>query len=248
MLKLYLIRYPDPPMKIAEKNKTTIGRSEGNTIVLPERRASRIHAQIEWSEQSKKFLLSDLNSSNGTYLNGKKIMPTETLALQDWDKIRIASAVFTARFVSDPGVLKYEFKELRQRVHTEATEIINVSELEKMINSEPVLSGSLEHLCAIELFQMLENGRKTGVLTIKTDDCLGTFGIQEGNIITAQVGDLIGETAVFNILNCNKGQFAFLAQPSINETAQISIPTTMLLMEGCRLLDEANAAAQAPES
>ena len=243
MAKLFLVRYPEAPLRVPDKGKVTIGRADDNTIVLSERRASRQHARIDWEESQKKFILSDLGSSNGTYLNGCKISSMTQYPVSDWDKIRIATSVFTARFVDDPGIIKGEFKELRQRVHSDVTEIFEVAEIENMLHAKPSLSGDLEHLCPIELFQMLENSRKTGMLTLKTETGEGKFGIVEGNIITGRFNDLQGEQAAFEILKCGKGQFAFLLQTEIAEPPQISLPTTMLLMEGCRLLDEANAAA-----
>jgi pSer/pThr/pTyr-binding forkhead associated (FHA) protein len=243
MPKLFLVRYPEAPVRVPDKGKFTIGRSDDNSIVLTERRASRQHARIDWDDKRKKFTISDLGSSNGTYLNGQKLASLTQAPLNDWDKIRIANAVFTSRFVDDPSIIKDEFKELRQRVHTDVTEIFEVGELENMMTQSPSLSGDLEHLCPIEFFQMIETSRKTGVLTIKTDSTEGTFGILEGNIITASFGEFQGEQAVFEALKCTKGKFAFLLKPELTEPAQITLPTTMLLMEGCRLLDEANNAA-----
>jgi pSer/pThr/pTyr-binding forkhead associated (FHA) protein len=243
MSKLFLVRYPEAPLRVSEKSKVTIGRADDNTIVLTERRVSRQHARIDWEESLKKFILSDLGSSNGTYLNGSKISSMTRYPLGDWDKIRIATAVFTARFVDDPAIIKGEFKELRQRVHSDVTEIFEVSEIENMLHQKPSLSGDLEHLGPIELFQMIENSRKTGLLTLKTEAGEGKFGICDGNIITGKFNDLQGEPAAFEALKCCKGQFAFLLQTEITDPPQISLPTTMLLMEGCRLIDEANAAA-----
>jgi hypothetical protein len=243
MPKFFLVRYPEAPVRVSDKGKLTIGRADDNTLVIAERRVSRQHARIDWDESQKKFTLSDLGSSNGTYLNGQKIPSLTQFPLHDWDKIRIATAVFTTRFVDDPSIIKGEFKELRQHVHSDVTEIFEVAEIESMLHQTPSLSGDLEHLCPIELFQMIETSRKTGMLTLKTDVDEGKFGIVEGNIITAKYNGLIGEPAAFEALKCNKGKFAFLLQTEIKEPAQITLPTTMLLMEGCRLLDEANAAA-----
>lgn len=49
----------------------TIGRSHTNQIVLKDAKVSRQHAEIK--RQGTEFLLIDLNSSNGTLVNGQKI-------------------------------------------------------------------------------------------------------------------------------------------------------------------------------
>lgn len=49
----------------------TIGRSHTNQIVLKDAKVSRQHAEIK--RQGTEFLLIDLNSSNGTLVNGQKV-------------------------------------------------------------------------------------------------------------------------------------------------------------------------------
>ncbi len=63
----------------------TIGRDPQNHLVLPYPTVSRFHAKIEC--QSGVFILVDLDSSNGTYLNGKRI--TTPAMLRPGDKVRI---------------------------------------------------------------------------------------------------------------------------------------------------------------
>ena len=53
-----------------EKFKFTIGRS-GSDLAVDDPAISRQHAVIE--NHSEKFLLKDLGSTNGTYLNGKRV-------------------------------------------------------------------------------------------------------------------------------------------------------------------------------
>lgn len=61
----------------------TLGFSDDNSIVIDDNTVSGRHAKIE--RQAKKFVLFDLVSENGTYLNGKKMLrPKE---LNDFDEI-----------------------------------------------------------------------------------------------------------------------------------------------------------------
>ncbi|MBN1517258.1 FHA domain-containing protein [Candidatus Sumerlaeota bacterium] len=50
----------------------TIGRHPSNQLALPFESVSRFHAKIEYKH--KRFVIVDLNSSNGCYLNGHKVM------------------------------------------------------------------------------------------------------------------------------------------------------------------------------
>jgi len=72
-----------------EKERVTIGRGEDCDVVLTERQVSRYHAQIRRTDSH--YVLEDLGSKNGTYVNGRQV--TEPYTLQDGDEIQIALCV-----------------------------------------------------------------------------------------------------------------------------------------------------------
>jgi len=53
------------------KNLVKVGKRESNDLVLPDKAVSRNHFEIEYQEDS--FLLRDLASTNGTFLNGSRV-------------------------------------------------------------------------------------------------------------------------------------------------------------------------------
>lgn len=63
----------------------SIGRSDDNMLILNASSVSRHHAQIKFEEDGH-FYLVDLDSSNGTFLNGNKVSKQ---ILKDKDRIRI---------------------------------------------------------------------------------------------------------------------------------------------------------------
>jgi hypothetical protein len=237
-MNLFLVRYPDKPIQVPNKGKITIGRSEDNTIIIAESRVSRKHAVIEFKKP--RFVISDIGSSNGTFLNGHKLAPNQTFILNDWDKIRVASAVYTARMVEKPSQIMDEFKELRSRVHADVTEIIDVKDLMTGGMQQSAFSGDLAHLCPVELLQMIETGGKSGMLTLATAEGEGAYTIDNGHIAAARFNELRGEEAVYAILQYNQGSFNFSPQTFTIEEPEITESITFLLMEGCRRLDEAS--------
>jgi two-component system response regulator MtrA len=60
-------------------------------VFIPDRRASRHHAEVRWDGEF--CTLHDLDSANGTLLNGRRI--TAPQPLRDGDQIAVASATFT---------------------------------------------------------------------------------------------------------------------------------------------------------
>jgi len=237
---LFLVRYPEEPILLSSKGKTTIGRAVENDILLTEPRVSRKHAEIEWLKFQKGYCICDLGSSNGTYLNNARLPANRAHFLNDWDKIRIASAVLTVRIVNNPSIIMDEFKGLRDRDQCEVTQIINVADIAAAAAGTPGLAGNLAHLCPVELFQMLEAGYKSGILALKTTLGEGVFSINNGRVVAARFNDINGEQAVYETLKFNTGTFKFNPQEVKVENPQITLTTTLLLMEGCRLLDEAS--------
>lgn len=59
-------------------------------LAVPDRSVSGKHARI--ARAGNKFLLADLNSTNGTFVNGKKVV--DPIELNEGDEIKIGKAVF----------------------------------------------------------------------------------------------------------------------------------------------------------
>ena len=78
----------------------SIGRATLNTVVLDSAKVSRLHAIIH-SERAGAFWLVDLGSSNGTFLNKRRIH--EPARLRDCDQITIGGNTFVFRQSRDPS-------------------------------------------------------------------------------------------------------------------------------------------------
>ena len=62
-------------------NSVTIGRRRGNALCLPHLSVSGYHARI--FEESGCLIIEDLNSTNGTVVNGEKIIKQVLVHLDD---------------------------------------------------------------------------------------------------------------------------------------------------------------------
>ena len=72
------------------RSDLSIGRKDGNSIIMADQHVSGNHAQI--LVRNNGLFLEDLNSTNGTYLNGNKLKGRAKLSNKD--EIRIGSGVF----------------------------------------------------------------------------------------------------------------------------------------------------------
>src|SRR3989338_3766351 len=83
------------------KNRMTIGKRENNDFILTDKTVSRNHLEIEYSSDS--FLLRDLDSTNGTYLNGSRV---KEAYLSPGDMIKVGNS--TIEFVAFDEKVKIE--------------------------------------------------------------------------------------------------------------------------------------------
>lgn len=60
-----------------DSNLVTIGRGLNNDVVLEDPRISRQHAQVRF--KSRRFLIADQGSTNGTYVNGTPVTTEQVL-------------------------------------------------------------------------------------------------------------------------------------------------------------------------
>jgi pSer/pThr/pTyr-binding forkhead associated (FHA) protein len=70
---------------------TVIGRNPNTDITLLDEGISREHALIEFDESKGAFTIEDLQSTNGTKVNGKRI---RSRSLTDGDEIAIGQTSF----------------------------------------------------------------------------------------------------------------------------------------------------------
>lgn len=122
----------------------TIGRFEDNIVELPSGGVSRHHAQILRTPEENYFLV-DMESGNGTLLNGTKVRPNEKNLLRNNDLITIDA--FDLRFYTTEEALERSYNE-----EVTDSDILEVKLLKKVIRaldketvpSLEVLNGSAE--------------------------------------------------------------------------------------------------------
>jgi pilus assembly protein CpaF len=82
-----------------EKNEITIGRLAGNDIVLGKGNVSKYHSKIV--AKDGKFIILDMKSTNGTFVNGKKIAAPQVL--KPTDKIYIGDYIINVEPLEEGG-------------------------------------------------------------------------------------------------------------------------------------------------
>lgn len=163
MATLVTLQGPDAGRSFPlDKDRVIMGRQYDSTICLNGRAVSRHHAQLVLRDGH--YFLEDLESSNGTYLNGKRLPPRVAEAVNERDVFQIGPYVFALR--PAPTVASTESSlVVRQQVnatvldqsmysHDPALKLQVVLEiaqnLGRTLDLEPLLEKMLEQL--IKLF------------------------------------------------------------------------------------------------
>lgn len=129
---------------------------------------------------------------------------------------------------------------------TRIKRVIDKIALEKMAKEAPggsALRGSLAQMNVIDLVQSLEMGRKSCSLIITHESERCEMFFVEGQIKHAVYGSLAGDAAVYKVLSWTGGNFQIDFEGRSKEHST-TLSTQGLLMEGLRLLDEANRGAE----
>jgi len=110
---LLIVEGPSPGKRVfLEKSTLLIGRDEQCDLVIPDRQVSRQHASIVL--QGDGYIVTDLGSKNGTFVNGQELGAPYTL--QDGDEIQIAyccKLTFVGAEATAPVILEDKVHGLR---------------------------------------------------------------------------------------------------------------------------------------
>lgn len=162
-------------------------------------------------------------------------------------------ACATVQAVDDVKLLSISGKDLSQlfirkpflqmafsRIMAQKISDVNTSVAE---NLSLEMSGKLNEIALPEIFQMLNENLKTGIVMLEfTHGGKARVVFSDGEIVKAECGDRIGEEAFFALLKEKSGRFTYTTNISLEEMGAPPLGNFMkLLMDGMRHIDEEEA-------
>ena len=148
---------------------TTIGRASGNTVPLELAGVSRHHARILWDGAS--YMIEDLNSTNGTWLNGKRIDDAKLLA--DGDVIRVSTAEFVFQNAEAmTATITEPVRAGQETVTIMFTDLEGHTQMFERLGSERAYEAVSTHLGAMRQ-QVLEHGGR--LIKMEGDGVIASF-------------------------------------------------------------------------
>jgi len=104
-------------------------------------------------------------------------------------------------------------------------------------------SGHLSDFAVVDLVQILDVSQKSGVLFLRFHDAYGQVKFSDGEIMSAELVSEAGETvrdeeAIYGMVTFTEGTFRF-EQAAVERRKTVKTNNASILMEACRLQDEA---------
>src|SRR6187402_2227769 len=85
--------------EIFDAAELSVGRVQGNELMLPKGNVSKRHARLLYRDG--RFIVTDLNSTNGTYVNRRRI--TQATIVREGDRIYVGDFVLRIELPGSEG-------------------------------------------------------------------------------------------------------------------------------------------------
>ncbi len=99
------------------------------------------------------------------------------------------------------------------------------------------VTGTLGLFSLVDLFQLLASAKRSGRLAVEHPTGLARVYFEDGQVIHAEFGEVVGEEAVYALFADERGHFEFRIGMQSGQTT-ISRSTENLVLEAMRRLDE----------
>jgi pilus assembly protein CpaF len=109
--------------EVFDAAELSVGRVQGNELMLPKGNVSKRHARLLYRDG--RFIVTDLNSTNGTYVNRRKI--TQATIVREGDRIYIGDFVLRIETSGGEGGLAEKIRTGQTRSSPSAADISNVA-------------------------------------------------------------------------------------------------------------------------
>ena len=225
-------KYQGGEYPLQEEGELVIGRSSELDMVLIEDMVSRKHAKI--SLAPGQITISDLGSTNGTFVNGEKI---KRARLKEGDRILIGTSILKLVGIAKPqGTPVIDAKAAQQQLERTA------AAQEKRAGGRTAVQGRLEEVPLVDLLQLLSTSKKTGAIVIRGYR-QGRVHLRAGKVVAAIIDadpTLAPKKALYRMVGWAQGGFEFVPQagelpPFPDEIAE---GTEQLVMEAMHQADE----------
>ncbi len=223
VLSAYLVVDGEVVYEIAPNSVLNIGRLDTNDIVLDDYKVSREHAVLKYN--GVEFMLLDLASTQGTYVNGKRI---DRCVIDFNDKVQIVNHELT---------LSREIP----AINSTDTGPIPTPKMARTLDRRLKFFGGLNEFALITLVQFLYQEKQSGLLLLELGQKPGPrIYFLDGEIIHVTQGENLAELLVRQ--NHEQSLFFYFHHETNFPARTIEQSTPNYLMSLCHSHDELQVA------
>jgi len=229
-LKFISGKYQGGVFPLKPNKQVVIGRSSDLDMVLVEDMVSRKHAKITC--QDGKVLIEDFGSTNGTFVNGEKIV--RAARLKEGDRILIGTSILKL-VAAESGSPTVDDQQVKQNLEAAAAAAASRA------TRSSSMTGKIEEVPLPDLLQLFGTSKKNGVLFIKGEVHQARIFMRQGRVYYAVIDEqheLGPQKSFYRIVRWEKGDFELLPPDTQDFMVELEDPTDHLLLEGLRQLDE----------
>src|SRR5579872_358148 len=170
-----------------------LGREPSCAVRLHSLEVSRRHARIV--KKGVGYVIEDLGSENGTFVNGRPVTKTKPVTLENDDVIAIATVQI--QFATVDG----ERDEIARRFSTGMEETNRLEDDDK----NALFSGRFTRETILQVCRLIELHEHSGVLRVESGGASGHLRFHKGFVVEARTGPARGERAARVLLGLVQG-------------------------------------------
>ena len=226
-LKFISGKYQGGEFPLKSDKPCVIGRSSELDMVLVEDMVSRKHAKITWGQG--KLNIEDLGSTNGTFVNGEKILKPSRI--KEGDRILIGTSIL--KLVKAGSSVDMTDAQVKRNLEQVAAQ-------QSAKQTKTAMTGKLEEIPLVDLLQMFSTSKKNGVLVVNRER-EGKIHLRQGKVYYAVIDENheLGPQKSFNrVMSWESGDFELRPPDNQSFMVELDSSTDHLLMDAMRQLDE----------
>ena len=191
---------PTRKVRVLPLEEVVIGRDDDCEVILDEGPVSRTHAKVVYQDYQPE--LHDLGSTNGTFLNGKRV---HRAFLKHGDRFQVGANVFEVRLGLE--TTDVAAADAGSDSHVRHLQLLLKTKKNNLPEQASAISGRIAEIRLTSLLQIIESDRATGTLVVLHAGREGKLHIHQGVVRHATLGRASGVKALYRLMALEEGSF-----------------------------------------
>jgi pSer/pThr/pTyr-binding forkhead associated (FHA) protein len=222
--------------ELSSTERIGIGRHDSNDLQLGSRTVSNYHAEV--LNEAEGLLLRDIDSTNGTYVNGERV---DQRRLNSGDRVCIGNYLLT---VNIKPLENHSEGFYRCRRDPENFKVGTRGHLISLRASTDLAQKTLEtseprDLSLPDLLKILSTNARSVMLMIKRGSEESRVYVKKDRVVHAEYGRATGEKALYRLFGWQRATYELMGFPTTPAIPQtITLPIDTLIIMGMQQVSE----------